>query len=180
MLLLHDPLPTDPVDLPEICGYLEAAKQAGYLRAWGIAGEQDPCVRIRQALPAGTILQLRDDIVSRKAPFSFDLDPLITFGILSTAVERISAHLKRQPHLSRKWSEDTGVDCSSPDVVGLLLLQDALCVNQNGVVLYSTTRPERLIALGTIPTQGNEEDPSLAAFRRHVRDDLSAHNHAHG
>jgi D-threo-aldose 1-dehydrogenase len=174
VLFLHDPSPTDPVDLPEICGYLEEARQTGYLRAWGIAGEQNPCVAIKHSLPAPAIVQLRDDILSRTTKLSDGLEPLITFGVLSTALNRILAHLERNPERSLQWSESIGIDCSSPDELASLLLRDALRANPSGVVLYSTTRPERLRGLDAIiSSEPSDEDPVLTEFRRHVIGELT-------
>jgi D-threo-aldose 1-dehydrogenase len=173
VLLVHDPSPTDHVDLPDICGFLEEACQAGHLRAWGIAGEQDPCTQLKRSLPATAILQVRDDILSRTRPFPGDLEPLITFGVLGEALDRISRHLKGSAERHSRWSDALGVDCSSSQVLASLLLRDALNANPRGVVLYSTTRPERLRGLDAIAsTAYNQDDPVLAAFRQRVSDEL--------
>src|ERR1700686_3081435 len=82
LLLIHDPAPTDRVDLPEICGFLEEARMAGQIRAWGIAGERDPCVQIKRLLPQAAILQVRDDILSRTSPLAGELEPRVAFGVL--------------------------------------------------------------------------------------------------
>lgn len=173
VLLLHDPSPTEPVNLPEICGYLEQARETGYLRAWGVAGEENPCVKIKRSLPASAIVQIRDDIFSRGARLLPELQPLITFGVLGAALDQVVAHLRRYPKRGPQWSKDIGVDCTSSDQLARLLLRDALRVNQNGVVLYSTTRPDRLRGLDAVTTaQCDDEDTALAEFRRHVVDEL--------
>jgi D-threo-aldose 1-dehydrogenase len=173
VLLVHDPAPTDSVDLPDICAYLEEARQAGHVRAWGVAGEQDPCIRLKQSLPANAILQVRDDIFSRIHPFPADLEPLITFGVLSESLDRISRYLNGSAERRSRWSEVLGVDCSSEALVALLL-RDALDANPRGVVLFSTARPERLKALDTIASSAhNENDAVLTAFRRRVSDELA-------
>jgi len=174
VLLVHDPSPTDRVDLPGICAYLEEARQAGQIRAWGVAGERDPCIQLKRSLPATAILQVREDILSRTQPLPGDLEPLITFGVLGEALGRISRHLKGCPERRSQWSEELGVDCSSSQALAALLLRDALDVNPRGVVLYSTTRPERLQGLDTIgSTTPDGNDPALAAFRRLVNDELA-------
>ena len=77
LLLVHDPAPGDPVDLPSICAYLEEAHQAGQVRAWGVAGERDPCVQLTRQMPAPAILQIRDDILLRSEPWPQELEPVI-------------------------------------------------------------------------------------------------------
>jgi D-threo-aldose 1-dehydrogenase len=174
ILLVHDPAPTDQVDLPGICDYLEEARQAGHLRAWGVAGEQDPCIQIKQSLPATTILQVRDDILSRVSPLPNDLEPLITFGVLSDALRQIINHLKGSAQYRSQWSKALGVDCSS-QALASLLLRDALDANPRGVVLYSTTRPERLRELKSIASaEPNKDDPVLAELRRRVKHEILA------
>jgi D-threo-aldose 1-dehydrogenase len=174
VLLVHDPSPTDHVDLSDICAFLEEARQAGHLLAWGVAGEQNPCIQLKRSLPATAILQVHDDILSRTHPCPDDLEPLITFGVLGEALDRISQHLKGSPERRSRWSEALGVDCSSSQALAALLLRDALDANPRGVVLYSTTRPERLQELDAIASgTHNGNDPVLTAFRRCVSDELA-------
>jgi D-threo-aldose 1-dehydrogenase len=173
MLLVHDPSPNDHIDLPGICAYLEQARQVGQVRAWGIAGEIDPCVGLKQSLPATAVLQVRDGIFSRTQPFPAALEPLVTFGVLGEALNRISTYLERSSDRQSRWSNELGVDCSSSQVLASLLLRDALEANPRGVVLYSTSRPKRLRGLNAIASAAhNQADLVLAAFRRRVSDDL--------
>jgi D-threo-aldose 1-dehydrogenase len=173
LLLLHDPSPTDSVDLPDICAFLEETRQAGHVRAWGIAGEQDPCIQIKRSLPATAILQTRDNVLSRARPLTDDLEPLITFGVLGEALDRISMYLKGSRERRSRWSDALGVDCSSSQVLATLLMRDALDANAQGVVLFSTTRPERLQGLDAIAAAHGESDLVLEAFRRRVSDELA-------
>jgi hypothetical protein len=173
LLLVHDPSPADHVDLPGICAYLEEARQAGHVRAWGVAGERAPCFQLKRSLPTTAILQVRDDVIFRTGEFPGDLEPLVTFGVLGEALDRISGHLQGSSERSSLWSEELGMDCSSPQVLVSLLLRDALGANPRGVVLYSTTRPERLRGLEAIAAAAHDQDdPVLAAFRRRVSDEL--------
>jgi D-threo-aldose 1-dehydrogenase len=173
ILLVHDPSPSDRVDLPDICAFLEDARQAGHLRAWGIAGERDPCIQIKRSLPATAVLQVRDDILSRTQAFPGNLEPLVTFGVLGEALDRISRYLQRSPKQRSLWSDELGVDCASSQVLASLLVRAALDTNPRGVVLYSTTRPERLRGLAAIASVAHDEEGLvLAAFRRRVGDEL--------
>ncbi len=176
VLLLHDPSPADQVDLPEICGYLEEARQAGQIRAWGLAGERDPCIQIKRLLPAAAILQVRDDILSRPSPLEPELEPRITFGVLSEPLNRILAHLNGSERRFQ-WSDAVGMDCSSPQALASLLLRDALNANPRGVVLFNTTRPNRLRELDAlVAVPRGDDEPSLLAFRRMVSDELAPRN----
>jgi D-threo-aldose 1-dehydrogenase len=173
VLFLHDPSPADRVDLPEICAYLEEARQAGHVRAWGVAGECNPCVQIKRSLPANAVLQVRDDILSRSSPPAPELEPRISFGVLGEMLGRILAHLDASPERRSKWSETVGFNCSSPEAIASLLLRDALEANARGVVLFNTTRPERLHGLDALIAAAHGDDPALAEFRRLVGDELA-------
>ncbi len=173
VLFLHDPSPTDRVDLPEICGYLEEARQAGQIRAWGIAGERDPCVEIKRSLPETAILQVRDDILSRTSPLPRELEPRVTFGVLGETLERILAHLNSSSERRSRWSEAVGVDYS-PEALASLLLRDALHASPRGVVLFSTTRSERLRGLDALVSAArDDDDPALLALRHLVSHELA-------
>jgi D-threo-aldose 1-dehydrogenase len=174
LLFLHDPSPTDRVDLPEICGYLEEARQAGQIRAWGLAGERDPCLQMRELLPPAAVLQVRDDILSRASPQLPEMGPVITFGVLANSLHRMLAYLDRHPERRCRWSEIVGIDCSSPEALATLLLRDALHANPRGVVLFNTTRPERLYGLNALVAASRDEHAStLLAFRDIVNDEIS-------
>ena len=45
LLLLHDPVPGS-VRSEDVCSYLQDARQAGWIRSWGIAGEADEAVEV--------------------------------------------------------------------------------------------------------------------------------------
>jgi hypothetical protein len=168
VFFVHDPTPADRLDLPEISAYLETARQAGHIRAWGIAGEREPCVSIKHALPDETILQVRDDVFSRTPAPDRKAGPMITFGVIAGALERMVTHLSGSPERCRRWSEEIGADCSSPQVIASLLFRDALSANSEGVVLYSTTRSARLHGVGSLVTSAASDDASLARFQDRV------------
>jgi D-threo-aldose 1-dehydrogenase len=169
ILLLHDPTSSDDVDIPEIYGFLEDTCRIGQIRAWGVAGEREPCVQIKRQFPQATVLQVRDDIFSRTSPLSHELEPCITFGVLEKALAQIRAYLGSTSDCLKQWSEAVGVDCSSPEALASLLLRDALRTNPRGVVLFNTTKPNRLYALDELVMASNsDDDPAVTAFRRQV------------
>lgn len=171
LLFIHDPSPVDEVDIPGICAYMEEAQKAGLVRAWGVAGERDPCARIGHLLPKTTVLQTRDDVLSRASPLPRNLEPLVTFGVLGEALDRITRYICASPERRAQWSEALNLDCSSSQALAALLLREALDVNRRGVVLFSTTRPERLRGLAAIAAaaMNTDDEPMLAEFRRQVR-----------
>ncbi len=176
ILLIHDPAPEDLLDMAELGGALEELRRAGSLRAWGIAGEPDPCIELSGAVAPPTLLQVRDDIFAQ-APSQLDPGrPAITFGIFAHALRRIVGHVAASGERRSRWNREVGEDCGRPEAVSALLLQDALERNPSGTVLFSTTRLERVrSATGAAESLAREGAPaSLRAFRELVLAELSA------
>jgi D-threo-aldose 1-dehydrogenase len=172
ILLMHDPGLHDIIDLPAVCDYFEKAHQEGYIRAWGIAGEQQPCISLRRSLPAPAILQMRDDVFFRARGLADELSPAITFGVLAGALDPIRAHLDSSAAHRARWSEVLGADASSSDTITSLLIQDALHANAGGVVLFSTTRPRRLQGLASRVEVTPESTARVRAFRTQLMREL--------
>ena len=162
---------------------LEELRRDGSIGAWGISGELVPCLRIRDAGGVPVVLQLRDDIVDPAIPGVQSDSPVITFGVLSLALNRVLGYLAGEEERQSRWSRAVGQDCGKPEMVASLLLQDALDRNASGVVLFSTTRPERVrIAMDAVNTLSREhvESSSLRAFRERVQAELVGGGESHG
>jgi len=175
ILFIHDPAPDDYVDMAELSGALEEMRNAGYLRAWGLSGEPNPCIDLNRGVEIPACLQLRDDIFAETSS-QLDLGPpVITFGILSHALKRVLSHVTGSGERRSRWSQMVGKDCGHPEVLSSLLLQDALDRNQKGVVLFSTTRPERVrIATAAAEELSHKPNPApLRVFRELVRAELT-------
>jgi hypothetical protein len=168
ILFLHDPAPHETGELEETYAYLEEARRAGHLRAWGVAGESDPCVALKRALPAPAVLQVRDDIFRRAAPGD-ELKPLVTFGVLSGALTRVTAYLESSPQTCARWSAAAGFDCRSSEAIASALLRDALRANPEGTVLLSTVREEHLRGVGDLPAATGEDITTFRTLVAHER-----------
>ncbi len=181
-LLIHDPAPDSPIDMDELGAALEDLRDTGSIRAWGLAGEHEPCIALSGAVQTPTLLQIRDDILDRALPRVDPGQPAITFGVLARALPRVVGHVRASEERRSNWSRRVGEDCGRPEVVSSLLLQDALDRNRDGTVLFSTTRPER-VRVATAAAEGlsGRRDPApLSAFRELVLAELAAGVPAHG
>ncbi len=188
LFLLHGPTPHDTVEAADLCAYLEHARAAGQIRAWGVAGEREDSLQVARSLAAAapdvpTVVQIRDDVLARATPPELGLSAPITFGVLAEALQRIRAHLDRDPARRARWSQAVGVDCASAEALAGLLLRDALARNEHGVVLIATTKPQRLAGVGALvettgpkgdgePATGSGHDGALGALRRLIREEL--------
>jgi D-threo-aldose 1-dehydrogenase len=167
LLFLHDAQP-GTVRGEDVCEYLERARAAGQIRAWGIAGEPAPTRRVSDTLPiAPDVLQVRDDPLDPdgNGGSAAPAPARITFGVVGDSVARIIEHVQADPRRRRAWEERVGRDCAEPDVVAGLLLARAVCENPEGVVLFSTTKAEHVrsaIEAITLATPGH--DHAVNAF----------------
>jgi D-threo-aldose 1-dehydrogenase len=166
ILLLHGPCASDPIDAEELGEFLEDRRRTGQIRAWGLAGERRDCLTLAQSLPGASIVQIREDVFSRGAPALAPAEEPranIVFGVLSSALARITSagdqRLARADALAR------------PDALAPLLLADALHANPAGVVLFSTTRPQRLETVDRALALSSGDHAELNVFR----DGLGAH-----
>jgi D-threo-aldose 1-dehydrogenase len=171
ILFLHDPAPGDTVPVLELCAFLEDAKRAGDVRAWGVSGEPDPCAELCDSLPSPALPQLRDDILLRTRQAVPRDHPSLVFGAISGALASILSHIKRS---GRRWSDRVGADCTDPETIASLLLMDAFDTHRQSVVLFNSTHAERIRRGAEIARAGTERGtPSLAAFRALVREELA-------
>jgi aryl-alcohol dehydrogenase-like predicted oxidoreductase len=171
LLLLHDPQPGD-VRSDDLCGYLEEARASGRIRAWGLAGEIEPTLRVASVLPVpAPVVQLRDNVLRRPAadiPAAFPAR--ISFGVLGASVRRLTDHVAADAQRRRRWREAVGSDCGDPETAAPLLLGLAARENADGVVLFSTTRVDHVHSAAAAVAPGAVAD--LDAFAQLVEREL--------
>lgn len=171
VFFVHDPAPSDHVDLDGLGELCEELIESGKIRAWGISGNRDPCAELSRAA-ASSVLQVRDEIF---APFQVppgQAPRAITFGVLSSALPLIQAHLAADEGRRARWRAEVGQDCGNTEILASLLLRDALDRNRDGTVLFGTTRPERLRLAIAAANPATHDDDSLRAFRECVHRDF--------
>ena len=173
LLLLHDPAPGS-ARTDDVCAYLDSAQRSGQIRGWGIAGEREPSLRVAVDLGENVpVLQLRDDVLSRRSAAAPGERGAIVFGVLSKALPALLSHVGSVPARRREWFERVGTDCGDVDSVVSLLLREAMAANPSGVVLFTTIRADRLDrAVDAASAPVDPDDPELAAFRHLIVTEL--------
>lgn len=171
IFFVHDPAPSDHVDLDGLGELCEELIESGKIRAWGLSGDPDPCVGLSRGA-AGSVLQVRDEIFEPFAVPPEQAPRTITFGVLSSALSRIQVHLAADAGRRSRWRSEVGRDCGDAGALASMLLRDALDRNRDGTVLFGTTRPERIrLAIAAADPAGQDDD-SLRGFRECVRRDF--------
>lgn len=167
LLLLHDPFPGS-VRSDEVSCYLEDARASGLIRSWGVAGDPGPVTEVARTFPGGVpVRQFRDDIFLRSPGSAPAGSGVITFGMLGRALPRLVNHVRAGASRRARWAAMTGSDCGDDTAAASFLLRSAFRDNPAGVVLYSTTRPARLVSAVTAWEMSRApEDPALDAFRQ--------------
>jgi aryl-alcohol dehydrogenase-like predicted oxidoreductase len=173
LFLIHDPSVGDEVAVDGLREFLENARESGTIRSWGVAGEAATAGATAEAFGLERVLQVRENIFSRSARRSHASPPAqITFGVFSGALEQIVRHVGSTESIRRRWSETTGLDCSSTRIVAELLVQDSVGANEDGVVLFGTTKPGRIRVAASASEV--ETAPALPAFRQLVLSELGS------
>lgn len=174
LFLLHDPRLEDVVS-SDVLEFLEGARARGTIRAYGVAGAFGEVVRICREVPAlGAVVQFPSDAISHnRESFSEAAGRTIaTYAPLSSALEAIRRRAGADALSRQRWRDAVGVDCASSDAVASLLLRHAVHANPGGIVLFSTTRPERLQALVDSVQRSVPDEAVLSRFAEQVDREL--------
>jgi D-threo-aldose 1-dehydrogenase len=161
LLLLHDPRPGD-LRSDDVRAYLEHAKTAGLIRAWGLSGDQNDVSGSLRELSSVPVLQVR-------YPESPSLPPSragrIHFGVLNYAVETVVPALRSHTDRQLEWRDALGVDLTAPEAIASLAIQQALAEYPDSVVLFSSTSPAHVRAAAQAASQAADPD-ALLTFER--------------
>lgn len=130
---------------PELLTWLDKAKQAGKLRAFGLASQK---ARVNQILARhGAVFDLVqyswsivDTETSEADAYSFR----ITHRAIMNAYSKIQELFKSDMALVGQLSQQTGIDLGEEDNLSLVLLSAALVNNPGGVVLAGSRKAERI------------------------------------
>lgn len=173
LFLLHEPRPGDVRSI-DICAYLEQARTAGLLRAWGVAGERDPSVQVARLLPDPTVPQVREDVFLRLTTTPRLDHARITFGILGLALPRLLdliSHSADHQRCSELKEMSRDIDGDQRQALAEILLRDAFRANPDGVVLLGTANLDHLHADVRLAERDPRiPDPTVQALVDCVRD----------
>ena len=163
LYLLHEPAPDAVSD--DLVADLEDARATGLIRAWGVAAAAVDAITVGATLGSSSILQIPYDGLDRAQSSAAAGWPggVITYGVIARAASRIRAALGSGE--LPEWNAAVGFDLADPEQTASMLLLDALDRNPSGIVLYSTTRAERVGAAAHVVEEDAGSGEKLARFQ---------------
>jgi len=168
ILFLHEPGIHDFV--PENMGEaLQQKKTSGKIGAFGVSAGRAELEHFLKTRPdiCGEAIQYQHSILKAGA----DGDPLYhafsgMFGIMNEALPLLCAHLSENKSFTKAWSNKLGIELESRENVGIIILAIALALNPQGLVLFSTSNPQRLRQIVRRLTDNSFSEENLLEFRR--------------
>jgi D-threo-aldose 1-dehydrogenase len=144
VFLLHDPVGDLMTGAPELVHFLDEQCRLGRIRCWGVTGQPSELPRVTECLGRTSVIQFRDDVFERAISTAGMPDGArITYGALARALPILRRFFAHSPAAMDMWSERFGRDLRADSNLPRMLLSAALKRNRDGLVLFSTTRPER-------------------------------------
>ena len=158
MLLLHECGPAD-VSQPEMLRFLEGLRAQGKILTYGVAARFEETLAVLAETPAmAPVVQAASDAANRNIDRlrAAGARRIITHTPLKNALPLLMVRLAREPEAAEAWRSVTGRDPTDREAAAALLLAEAAAQNPGGVVLFSTSRPERIAqavrAVNTLPS----------------------------
>ena len=145
LFLLHEPGPEDAMSGP-LADFLQREVERGRIRAFGCGGVGNVMERIAQTgASTSHWLQFEDNVIERSIEAIHETGAkCITFAPFNAALEILQAHLAAKPGVCADWSRQLDLDCSDADILSGLLQASSHYRNPDGILLFSTSRKERI------------------------------------
>ena len=121
----------------------------GRIRGYGIATHFPDTVEILRECPAAApVVQLASDALNHSAARLPSRPQLvIAHSSLKKALPELRRRLDGDAALAARWTEATGAPASDSDMLARVLLGLAAADNPRGLVLFSSSKPERIAAM---------------------------------
>lgn len=167
LLLLHECTLGDAAR-PQTLELLEGLKRAGKIRRFGVATHFADTLQILERAPrVADTVQIASDILTpnvRRLPPA--ARAVVTHSSLKRALPELSGRLAADPDAAQRLAAVLGADVGDTAVLARLLMALAAQDNPNGVVLFSTSRPERIAGLFESPFEGEALRTARAQIER--------------
>jgi diketogulonate reductase-like aldo/keto reductase len=142
---------------------LEQLRAAGKIRRFGIATHfPETCQILNETPRAAPVAQFASDAFNRNVrrlpPARAEL--VVTHTPIKQILPRVLDYLAADSAAASRWRQRTGLASDDRSGIARLLLADAVAENTSGIVLFSSSRPERI----TEAVAGDPGTDALAAL----------------
>ncbi len=175
LFLLHEPTFADAAS-EEIQGFLAEEVQRGRIRAFGCGGDYQVVQSIARAkLPTSQWLQFEDNVLSRRIEgIQIHGARCLTFGLFKKALDTLTHWLEAVPGRTEEWERELSCECRSEATLAALLQASSHARNPDGIVLFSTRRPDRIASAVEIASGNRFSREQLQKFDELTRSIRSA------
>lgn len=164
ILFVHGPRPQDAVHSAELREFFERARRQGKIRAWGVSQDEGLEVDFAGDFAPEGVSQVRGDLL-HPPPRAADL----AFGVLNGSYAALSAALRADAALLRRWREALQLDPLATGALPRLILGSSAAATGCRAILYSTTRPGRVAEAANAVSSPPDTETS-ARFRALVEE----------
>ena len=156
LFLLHEPTYADAAS-GEVHQFLEEEVRCGRIRAFGCGGEFDAIQSIAAAkLPSARWLQFEDNVLNRRIEkIRATGARCITYRTFHQALATLTCWLESVPGRQAEWERQLQVDLHAEGTLAGLLQAASHSRNPDGIVLFSTSRADRIRSAAQIAS-GNQ------------------------
>lgn len=165
--LLHE-VKFEHVDQSDLIEYLGAEQKAGRIKKYGLATSARESECIARTYPAlAEIVQISVEEHDEWLRSSHPGGRLIVLhSIFANRMHRLRDYLHSNGQARTTLTELIGEDCTDPRVVARLLIDFALANNPDGIVLFSSSRPERIVETANRMNGKPAPDEALDVVRK--------------
>jgi hypothetical protein len=176
LLFLHEPGLNDVI-ADDLAGALRAKKASGEIGAFGLSAHRPEVEKYLQERPeiCGDAIQYYYPMLAPGAdgrPVSYPFTGM--FSVVDSTLGTMVEYLARKGAFARTWSEKLGLDLTRRENVGIVILAIALSLNPGGLVLFFTSRPQRLREMTRVLNENSFTAENLPAFREAMLKDIHA------
>jgi D-threo-aldose 1-dehydrogenase len=145
LYLLHEPTLNDAAS-PDIHDFLEGERRRGTILAYGCGGEF-PAIReiALKGLPTSRYLQFEDNVLASHVSEIKALGAnCITYRTFLRALPVVSGWLAANPRIRKEWEGQLNLNLLEKGGLPGLLLGLSMLANDGGIVLFSSSRCDRI------------------------------------
>ena len=175
ILFLHEPDDRSLID-PGLVAWLDEARAAGLIRAWGLSGPLPAILAVSHRSPSlGAVMQYACDAINRARLPQPPAGPRLSYSPFANALDPILETLAASGPAAAEWRTRIGLPITK-GAVAELLLADACAEPDRHPVVFSTTRVAHLESLVRAAYDPHMHG-RVAEFRRWIADHVETAAH---